>query len=273
MGLHFRKPISKLIYLSICSADEDLRTYYENLLKETSAELLLTTRLTELPKIFLVAEKWNDILRDRINTAPSKELALELFKKELQSLIEYDEKAGGENKINEGKYWNNFRKIAYDHYTKGENITLLGLGYLIITFIYEDVAGEEHCRGFSNIDVKRVLLSLAEGVAIADFLHNPITVFREKQKVSITTFEDAVLNKEKLMKVYEILSTKRVIDETKSLTGNATLLYSLMKRFKKLGYFKKITDKDLHPLINISFNTVASYQLYKQVEIYSKELT
>jgi hypothetical protein len=92
------------------------------------------------------------------------------------------------------------------------------------------------------------------------------------EKVSYAAFKDVATNEESLNTMYRILSNKKVIDNQGSLIGTATMLYSLIKRFKQLGYFKKIFGKDLRELVNNTFHATATNQAYKQADIYSKPL-
>lgn len=87
------------------------------------------------------------------------------------------------------------------------------------------------------------------------------------------SLEQVAINPEKWAWMVEILVTKKAISPEYTLKGTATFLYSLIKQFKKLGHFKKITHIKLHLLVNDAFKMNETHQLYKQTDPYSKDLT
>jgi len=89
---------------------------------------------------------------------------------------------------------------------------------------------------------------------------------------SINTFEKAAKDIETLNTMLKILSEKMVIDDQGMLIKSATTLFSLIKRFKKEGYFKTITIRALHPLINDRFKTTTTYQNLNQAPVYQNSL-
>ncbi len=171
--LRFNKPIDKRAYLTLYAEDKEKMLFYEACLKNVNPALSLNTGLTELPKIFSVIEKWDSIMSERLKVAPSKNLATELFKKELLDSIEYDDNAGINAEINKEKYWNRFRKVAYEYYAKGQNVTLQGLGYLILANLCTNEDGFDVILKLTAVhDVEGILESLAEGAALAEYLHS-----------------------------------------------------------------------------------------------------
>lgn len=110
----------------------------------------------------------------------------------------------------------------------------------------------------------------------AGLTSNPAIKSKEKpnkQKKPINTFEEAAKDDEALKTMLTILSNKKVIDNQNTLISTAKSLYSLIKRFKQLGYFKNIFLKDLHPLVNTAFKADKSYQHFNQTAPYNKTLT
>lgn len=169
-------PITKVLYLRRYAEDSEVMNFYENCLKSVKPTLSLNTGLKELPAMFLIIDRWNNILKERLVNAPSSKLATELFKEELKSYIEYDENADIDD--NHSNYWNKFRKIGYEYHAKGQNITLQGLGYLFLRNVSEKNDGIDFVKGISNVfDVEGILVSLAEGTALAEYLHSDGTAF------------------------------------------------------------------------------------------------
>ncbi len=185
----FYKPISKSTYLSFYAVDEEKMAFYEGCLKKVNPILSLTTGLKELSKIFSIIERWDEILSERLSNAPSKVLATDLFKKELLLSIEYEENSDTYDPEKNSNYWNQFRKIAYEHYRKGQNVTLQGLGYLILRNAFTTEEGIDIILHISNVfDVEGVLISLAEGAALADYLYNE--KLQHQQEAIPQTFDE-----------------------------------------------------------------------------------
>ncbi|EOR96718.1 hypothetical protein ADIARSV_0141 [Arcticibacter svalbardensis MN12-7] len=86
------------------------------------------------------------------------------------------------------------------------------------------------------------------------------------------TFVDTAISEEQLNEMYTILIDRLAINSDHTQKGTATHLYSLIKKLKKLGYFKKITNKALHPLINEAFKMKDIFQTYNQAPVYPKDL-
>ncbi len=165
------KPISENLYFSRYIDDTEKMAFYETCLKKVDNSLSLNTKLKELFTMFAIIDKWNGILNERLNNAPSKELAKKLFIDDLLKKIEYDESKDADT-VQDDKYWNKYRKIAYEFYLKGQNITLQYFGYLILRNVVDNVNGFEVIQGVTIMfDVEGAILSLAEGAAIAEYLH------------------------------------------------------------------------------------------------------
>jgi hypothetical protein len=72
---------------------------------------------------------------------------------------------------------NQFRKVAYEHYSRGENVKMIGLGYLFLKEEWKhNKEGEFPEQEFVKITNSifngdsRILRALAEGATIAIFL-------------------------------------------------------------------------------------------------------
>jgi|GEM_PF-2190005 hypothetical protein len=79
------------------------------------------------------------------------------------------------------------------------------------------------------------------------------------------TLKDAFVNDEAEKMVYKILFDNTIIDKDNVfIAATAVKLYSYIKRLNELGYFKKITDINLHGLINNAFSCDSVMQNYKQ---------
>ena len=173
-ALYTHEPIPESFYLKRYAEDSEIMTYYENLIKQVNPLLSLSTGLKELPVIFSKFDLWDSIIKERLSVAPNKEIAIELFKKELLDYVDYKSNESNLTEIEKiDNYWKRFRKIAYDYYLKGQNVTMQRLGYLILNHQYENINSEKNFIKISNLyDAKGVLESLAEGAGFAEYLHS-----------------------------------------------------------------------------------------------------
>jgi hypothetical protein len=105
-------------------------------------------------------------------------------------------------------------------------------------------------------------------LCITDAVNKP----PKPQKEAITSLKNAAINDEAFNLMILQLLNKKVIDDENTLIGTATLLYSLIRRFYKLGKFKKIALKDLFPFINAEFKMNASFQTFTQAGYYTLTL-
>jgi len=92
------------------------------------------------------------------------------------------------------------------------------------------------------------------------------------RKQPINSFENAAKDQNTLQIMFEILQKKSVINDQRILIKTSSLLYSLVKRFKTEGYFKKVSYKDLHPLVNEAFKSQCQYQTFNQAQVYQGKL-
>ncbi|MFC3559529.1 hypothetical protein [Pedobacter jamesrossensis] len=99
---------------------------------------------------------------------------------------------------------------------------------------------------------------------------------KPKVKTIFKSLSDAAKDYDHLIFMQNTLIAKKIINPdntmTKSQTATASLLYGYIKRFKRLGYFKKITDIELHKLVNEAFNMDEVNQTFKQAPVYNKEI-
>jgi hypothetical protein len=110
-------------------------------------------------------------------------------------------------------------------------------------------------------------------LGIDDEIKNDKKIKNEKvTKEAIGDFRDAAVSPEKFNLMIKLLKEKKVIDSEHCLIGTATVLYSLIKRFVELGYFKKIFRKDLYPLVNEEFKINTVFQTWNAAEPYSQKL-
>jgi hypothetical protein len=174
--LHFLKNIDRKIYLKVYVRERELTAFLASILKDVDNRLTTETGLSELPEIFGCKNEWDEILFERLEIAPSKKVAIERMIQELNSYMIYNERSQSSELSNDG-YYNQYRKIAYDHYSSGENVTMLGLGYLLLKEEWKHnpkgTYPEEEMVKITNIPfdgVKHVLRALAEGATIAIFL-------------------------------------------------------------------------------------------------------
>lgn len=87
---------------------------------------------------------------------------------------------------------------------------------------------------------------------------------RKSGKPIYNTWSEAVKDPEAEKFIYDLLEHKKIINEQKELITDAVKLYGYIKRLKKKGYFKKITDTALHQLTNKTFNCFSIQQHFKQ---------
>ncbi|UOE52614.1 hypothetical protein MTO98_16170 [Mucilaginibacter sp. SMC90] len=152
--------------------DDELMLHYEASLKKVNTELSLNTTIYQLPDIFKIRERWQYQLSERLQNAPSAELATEAFKKELLESLIYHEKAASNDPSNEGLYYNRYRKITYDQAVKGLVYTLKDLGYLMLKYQVGRPEGVEVIQSIMPVfGLDTLLIVLAEGVGIALFVH------------------------------------------------------------------------------------------------------
>lgn len=152
--------------------DEELMRHYEASVQKVKPELKLSTTIFQLPDIFKIRERWDHLLAERLQNAPSAELAKEAFRKELLQSLVYDENAASNDPINEGRYYNKYRKITYEHAIKGLAFSLKELGYLLLKYQCGRPEGLEIIESVAPVFGMEFLLSaFAEGVAIATFIH------------------------------------------------------------------------------------------------------
>jgi hypothetical protein len=90
---------------------------------------------------------------------------------------------------------------------------------------------------------------------------------RKADKPAITKFNEAVISPANLSIIFQTLIERNVIDEQHLLLKPANRLYGIMKKFDRLGYFHKTTDKALHGLVNEAFKCNKSLQQFKQSNI------
>jgi hypothetical protein len=99
-------------------------------------------------------------------------------------------------------------------------------------------------------------------------LDGNVNSIEKESKVPIGTLRDAAISDDIFNIIIKTLIDKRVIDEQLSLISTSDSLYGIIKRFKKMGYFNRITNEKLHPLVNIAFSTNSVFQTFKQADIY-----
>ncbi|MFD1256331.1 hypothetical protein ACFQ3S_05940 [Mucilaginibacter terrae] len=173
--LKYLKQIPKLDYFHVHINDDETMSYYLTALKKLNDKLSLNTNIYELPILFSINENWNNILAIRLKNAPDETLAQKAFKKDLSDLVIYDNDSSDDAPVNKDRYWNKYRKVAYEYVVKGEMVTLKHLGYLILKYQCGRPEGEEIIESISTIfDIKRVVNSIAEGAAVALFIHHEI---------------------------------------------------------------------------------------------------
>lgn len=140
--------------------------------------------------------------------------------------------------------------------------------------LYPDnpLTDERTWKMFYSSQIKDFITGINKAVNSIEYSLNKDSLKKSIKVSDFNTLADAAVNGDTLETMYQVLISKHVIDNQYTLTKSATLLYSLMKRFKQLGYFKKITDIRLHILINDAFKMNNTRQLYKQAEPYSRQL-
>lgn len=152
--------------------DEELMLNYEAALKKVNAKLSLKTTIYQLPDIFKIRERWQYQLSERLQNAPSAELAKEAFKKELLESLIYNEDAAANDPLNNGLYYNRYRKITYDQAIRGVIYTLQDLGYLMLKYQLGRPEGIEVIQSIMPVfGLDTLLVVLAEGVGIALSVH------------------------------------------------------------------------------------------------------
>lgn len=101
---------------------------------------------------------------------------------------------------------------------------------------------------------------------------NKTTQIQETNKIVLNTLKDAMVDEQKYNEMCMILLNKGIINEDHVLIKTATVLYGIIKRLKKMGFFRAIIYEDLHPLVNAAFNTNTTLDLFKQAKIYDKAM-
>jgi hypothetical protein len=152
--------------------DEELMLNYEAALKKVKPELSLGTIIFQLPDIFKIQARWEYLLAERLQNAPSSELAKDAFKQDLLDSLGYNDKVAVDDPANEGRYYNKYRKITYDYTVKGLALTLKDLGYLVLKYQCGRPEGIEIIQSVMPVfGLDTLLVVLAEGVAIALYVH------------------------------------------------------------------------------------------------------
>ncbi len=170
MPLNFIKPIDEEKYYYVYSRDEELMVYYESLLKSVHLKLSLQTKLDELAKLLSVTKEWDRVLAHRLNNAPSMQIAMDIFKAELLTLVDCSDVEGEEN----DNYLAKLRYVGYNRSLSGENPPLIALGHLVLKEVYQHVDGEDNLIKVSApFDVEVIVRTVAQGAALAYYLNDP----------------------------------------------------------------------------------------------------
>jgi len=177
VALHFFKKINPRIYLDVYIHDESVLQLLEREINNVKNNLSLNTTLSELPIIFNCKNDWEKTLMERLKIAPSKPVAVQKMIDDLKDAIQPDYSNVTDEEIKNKNWHKEFRKISYDHYSRGDNVTLKGLGYLLLMENWKrnpkDTFPEEQFLGITSPMPgmnKIILRALAEGATIAAFL-------------------------------------------------------------------------------------------------------
>lgn len=147
--------------------------FLESEIKRVQPLYSLETTLSDIVEI----DQWKaQLMRDtlsRLSLAPSKETSLLVQIEELKTYLVYDHPEEQNPPPSDDFYLNKYRKIAYNHLAKGDNLTLRGLGYVFFSEHWNRSGDEEQFVNVTiiNNDVVRIRLNaLAEGAAFAHHL-------------------------------------------------------------------------------------------------------
>lgn len=252
--LHYTKRISRKEYEDIYIRDIDLIDFYKGVLKEINPKIDLNTSLKDLITLYKVVEKLENIKKQRLKIAPSEKLMLDFFKQDLESIIEFKEYKEEDEKGDDQNYWNQYRKESYQYIIRGENPTLKDLGYLLLKFVYVKKEGREEQVSYTNIfDTKKVLISLAEGAAVAYYLHDPKFPFLEelytknKEVIYIDQTETQILDKvSDMTKVFALDSGDSTLDsDFYAIAIDCTKSYYPTQRYKIIPRIRKLIERNL----------------------------
>ena len=239
--------INKSLYFAHIINDQEIMLFYEGLLKNVNPALSLDTRLSDLPKLFQIIEKWENKLTEDFKKEPIKKIAIENHDKELRAIIEITD---NESELMESPhlYWNKFRKIGYAK--RGQNPTLKDLGYLILTLIYENRDGFETFKSHSNfINYEEVIYSLADGSALAEYLHKENEISESHIKIKAEenqiTFKELFNDENNYNKCIDHLAKINIID------ANKNYIFGVRKKGVFAALLKVLRD-DLSIIRNIN---------------------
>lgn len=127
------------------------------------------TTLTQLSEIDPWKAKLRKDAEERLRIAPSLRTSVMMQIREIRQYLEFDADAKPDNG-KEDNYFNQFRKIAYEHLSTGDDLNLRQLGYLLLAEHWQRTDDQEdfHCVTIIGVDVLKMKLSaIGEGAAFS----------------------------------------------------------------------------------------------------------
>lgn len=280
--LKYFKEIPPKDYSQSLIHDEEIMQQYEAVLKKGKAGLDLKTTIYQLPALFNIKLRWDYQLAERLKYAPSIELATEAFREELKDTLVYRSDLEVNDRLNIGRYFNRYRKMTYDFAVKGLALTMRDLGYILLRYQCGRPEGHEIIESVSPVfGVDTMLVVLAEGVAIAEYLHSKNTskpVSNNPEPVLFKPGHDAQIYLELLKKSdYPILNDRGEYIYGRNRKSAVTAFFDVLDN-RGIIYHHSAQKRaplinKLIPGFNIVERTLDTYpEIYSQMKPYFEKI-